>query len=165
MLFLLTIASMPSMAFHAGPIARVGGASSRLASMPSMATAAKLPGLNILETVKNSVVPDNTDNSINNLLAVQALSLGAVGLYNPTWVLANLWGAGGKGTAITAGALAITRCLSLASLCLGGRFATDTKEAAAASGGSFSSVSDGSGFRTKKNAGITSIHASAPIEK
>merc|ERR1719506_2365108 len=71
----------------------------------------------VVNAVKDSILPPNSDKTLRNVFGVQALGWGAAGLLAPAYLCTNVLGVTG-----TPLALSLMRGMALGNLCLAGRF-------------------------------------------
>jgi len=103
--------------------------------MTKVTPRAPLVSMGVVDSVKTSVVPDNTDQTLRNAFGLQAVGWGVGGLVVPNAMMTTLFG-----TAISGASVPLMRGLGVANLLLGVRMCKGSDSEAAATGFLFFAV-------------------------
>ena len=97
--------------------------------MANVARRAPQLSMGVVESVKTSVIPDNTDQTLRNAFGLQAVAWGAAGLVVPNTMMSTMFG-----TAISGATVPLMRGMGVANLLLGVRMCKGSDSEASATG-------------------------------
>ena len=103
--------------------------------MANVARRAPQLSMGVVESVKTSVIPDNTDQTLRNAFGLQAVAWGAAGLVVPNTMMSTMFG-----TAISGATVPLMRGMGVANLLLGVRMCKGSDSEASATGFLFFAV-------------------------